>query len=139
MKINSRALPNAVGATRRIRQAGLTLVEVIIAAGIIAVLLLASASAMGESVDSTTMSRELTQGALFLESVQEDLATVSANDIMAMNGQRIFMTTPDAASKYRVEISTFLAAVGLVQVRLALHDNRTGRRVAAVSSLRADV
>ncbi len=139
MKIKSRARTNAVGLQRHVRQAGLTLVELIIASGIIAVLLLASASAMGESVDSTTMSRDLTQGALFLESVQEDLATVSANDIMAMNGQEIFMTVPNANSRYRVQISTFLTAVDLVQVRLALLDNRTGRRVAAVSSLRADV
>jgi prepilin-type N-terminal cleavage/methylation domain-containing protein len=137
MKIKSTA--NAQGPLKHISQAGLTLVELIIAAGIIAVLLLASASALGESVDSTTMSRELTQGALFLESVQEDLATVSPNDILSMNGQQIFMTEPNADSKYRVEISTFLAAVDLVQVRLALLDNRTGRRVAAVSSLRADV
>lgn len=137
--MNIKSTANAQGPLKRISQAGLTLVELIIAAGIIAVLLLASASALGESVDSTTMSRELTQGALFLESVQEDLATVSPNDILSMNGQVIFMTEPNAASRYRVEISTFLAAVDLVQVRLALLDNRTGRRVAAVSSLRADV
>lgn len=139
MKIQSRARASVAGLQGHVRQAGLTLVELIIASGIIAVLLLASASAMSESVDSTTMSRDLTQGALFLESVQEDLATVTANDIMAMNGQDIFMTLPAANSRYRVQVTTFLAAVDLVQVRLSLLDNRTGRQVAAVSTLRADV
>lgn len=118
-------------------RAGLTMVELVIAAGIMAILLLASAGAMGESVDSTRMSRELTQGALFLESVQEDLTAVEPGDLLSMNGQQIFATEPRADAKYRIDITTFMAAINLVQIRLSLVDQATGRRVAAVNSLRA--
>ncbi|QDV06530.1 hypothetical protein Poly30_20400 [Planctomycetes bacterium Poly30] len=118
-------------------RAGLTIVELVIAAGIMAVLLLASAGAMGESVDSTKLSRNLTQGALFLESVQEDLTAVASSDLLSMNGQQIFATEPRADAKYRVDITTFMASIDLVQIRLALIDQSTGRRVATVNSLRA--
>ncbi|WP_145196790.1 hypothetical protein [Planctomycetes bacterium Poly30] len=115
----------------------MTIVELVIAAGIMAVLLLASAGAMGESVDSTKLSRNLTQGALFLESVQEDLTAVASSDLLSMNGQQIFATEPRADAKYRVDITTFMASIDLVQIRLALIDQSTGRRVATVNSLRA--
>ncbi len=120
-----------------LRQAGLSLVELIIAAGIIAVLMLASAAAMGESVDSTNMSRDLTQGALFLETVQEDLTAVASADILTLNGQQIFSNDDQATARFRVDITTFMAAIDLAQVRLTLVDQVTGRNVATVNSLRA--
>ncbi len=120
-----------------LRQAGPSLVELIIAAGIIAVLMLASAAAMGESVDSTNMSRDLTQGALFLETVQEDLTAVASADILTLNGQQIFSNDDQATARFRVDITTFMAAIDLAQVRLTLVDQVTGRNVATVNSLRA--
>ncbi len=113
------------------------MIELMISAGIIAILLLASAGAMGESLDSTKQSRNLTQGALFLESVEEDLTAVSASDLLSMNGQRIFSTEPQDDALYRIEITTFTASIDIVQIRLSLVDHGTGRRVAAVDSLRA--
>lgn len=129
-------------ATRRgpsLSRAGLTLVELVIASGIIAVLLLASAAAMGESVESTNMSRSLTRGAIFLESVQEDLAAMSASDLLAMNGQSVHSTDDWDDAPYRVDIVVFTAAVDLLQIELRLIDQYSGRSLASVHAMRADV
>lgn len=129
-----RRLPGSLGA-----RAGLSLVELVIAAGIIAVLLLASAAAMGESVESTETSKRLVRGAVFLESVQEDLAALSASELLAMNGQSVHSSEDWNDAAYRVEISVFYAAVELLQVELALVDQNAARVMATVHSMRADV
>jgi hypothetical protein len=114
------------------------MVEIVIASGIISVLLLASAAAMGENVESTTMSRELVRGAVFLESVEEDLEALSSAEMLAMNGQRVFSRANNwADARYRVEITVFYATVNLLQVELRLVDQVSGRAVAAVHTMRA--
>lgn len=120
------------------RQAGLTIVELVIASGIIAVLLLASAAAMGESVESTTRSRELGRGAVFLESIQEDIAALTPAELLAMNGQRVYSnasTWQDA--HYRVEVTVFNSTVRLLQVELRLIDQVSDHAVASVHTMRA--
>ena len=123
----------------RIKRAGMTIVEVVIASGIVSVLLLASAAAMGESVEATEMSKRLGRGAIFLESVQEDLSTLNAADLLAMNGQLVYSHDDWNTARYRAELTVFPAAVGLLQVELALVDQVSGREVATVHTMRADV
>lgn len=127
------------GARFKSRRAGLSMVELVIASGIIAVLLLASAAAMGESVESSNTSRKLVHGAVFLESVQEDLASLSPAELLAMNGQQVFSNDDWDNAGFRVEITVFYAAVELLQVEMALVDQNVDRTVATVHTMRAVV
>lgn len=131
--------PPQRGAGVTVARAGLTLVELVIAAGIIAILLLASAAAMGESVESTETAKQLVRGAVFLESVQEDLSTLTPAELLAMNGQTVFSTDDWNDARYRIEISVFYAAVSLLQVQLALVEQSSGRTLATVHTMRAVV
>lgn len=118
----------------------MSLVELVIASGVIAVLLLASAAAMGENVDSTNHSRTLAHGAVFLESVQEDLAALDAAALLAMNGQSVYSNAADwGDARYRVDITVFTAAVELLQIELRLVDQVRGNATASVHTMRAVV
>ena len=111
----------------------------VIASGIIAVLLLASAAAMGESVESSNTSRKLVHGAVFLESVQEDLSSLSPAELLAMNGQQVYSNDDWDDAGFRVEITVFYAAVELLQVEMELVDQNVNRTVATVHTMRAVV
>ena len=113
------------------------MIELVIASGIIAVLLLASAAAMGENVESSEASKRLVRGAVFLESVQEDLASLSTSELLAMNGQRIYSTDSWNDAKFRVEVTCFNSSVQLLQLELRLVDQTTEGAVATIHTLKA--
>lgn len=127
-----------LGRTPTAARAGLTVVELTIASGIVAVLMLASAAAMGEGMEASALSRQLSAGALFLETVEEDLASIETENLPAMNGQVVYSTDALAESPFRCEITVFQAATDLYQVELALVEQRTARTIATVHGMRAD-
>lgn len=127
----------AFGPIPRAARAGLTLIELVIASGIIAVLLLASAAAMGENVESSEASKNLVRGAVFLESVEEDLASLSTAELLAMNGQRVYSSDAWNDAKFRAEVTCFYSTVQLLQLELRLVDQTTGGVVATIHTLKA--
>jgi len=136
--LRARAASQAVlGPIPRAAQAGLTIVELVIASGIIAVLMLASAAAMGENVQSSEASKNLVRGAIFLESVQEDLASLTTSELLAMNGQRIYSEDSWNNAKFRVEVTCFNSSVQLLQLELRLVDQTSGGAVATIHTLKA--
>jgi len=118
-------------------RAGFSLLEVVLASAVLAVLLLATALSLGENVDATQTSESLTNGAVFLESVEEDLASLNGAELLAMNGQSVFSSADPARADFQCVITVFNSTVSLLQVELRLVDLGTGRDVATVHTLRA--
>ncbi|MEL6713180.1 MAG: hypothetical protein AAFP86_05365 [Planctomycetota bacterium] len=110
-----------------------------IAAGIIAVLMLASAASMGENVESSNAAKRMTSGAVFLESVQEDLAALNASGLLAMNGQAVYDLDDWQNAAFQCDITVFNVSTSLLQVELTLVDRATDRPLATVHTLRAVV
>ena len=107
------------------------------ASAVLAVLLLATALALGENVDATQTSKDLMSGAVFLESVGEDLASLNGAELLAMNGQSVFDSADPARAGFQCVITVFQSTVSLLQVELRLVDLEAGRDVATVHTLRA--
>ena len=124
-----------------------------IAAGIIAVLMLASAASMGENVESSNAAKRMTSmgenvessnaakrmtsGAVFLESVQEDLAALNASGLLAMNGQAVYDIDDWQNAAFQCDITVFNVSTSLLQVELTLIDRATTRPLATVHTLRS--
>lgn len=107
------------------------------ASAVVAVLLLATAASLGENVDATQTSQNLMGGAVFLESVQEDLASLGGPELLAMNGQSVFSTNDPARADFQCVITVFQSTVSLLQVELRLVDLEAGRDIATIHTLRA--
>lgn len=127
-----------VPAGRRSR-AGLSIVEMVIAAGLVAVLVLATAAALGENVESTGTARRMTTGAVFLESVQEDLAALGASDLLAMNGQRVYSEDDWQNAPYACDVTVFSSSPTLLQVEVRLVDQQKSTTLATLHTFRAIV
>lgn len=54
------------------------------------------------------------------------------------NGNRIYDQTTPSSSSYSVDLTVFLAALGLQQIQAVLVDLRTNRELCRVTTLRAD-
>lgn len=125
--------------TRRARASrrGLTLLEVLIAVVVITILVLASAAAFSGSIGGARAARKITSGTLYLETVAENFGAQPASNLLSLDGTTTFDGTNASDSEYRVDVTTFEAAVELVQVELALVEVSTGRAVGALVTQRS--
>ena len=117
--------------------AGFTLVEVVVCSFILAVLLLSLAGAFSSNLMTTVSSRNLTEGAAFLESTMQSLDAQGYDGLLAMNGNRIFDDPVPANASFAVDLSVWESAVDLLQVRAVLTDLRTNRELVRVVTRRS--
>ena len=117
--------------------AGLTLVEVMMASVVVTILVLGAAAAFSESIGGANAAKRLTSGVLYLETVAENLGAQPTANLLGLDGTSLF-DGPDAArSEYRVDLTVFEAELGLLQVELALFELQTGRRLGTAVTQRS--
>ncbi|MEW6074435.1 MAG: hypothetical protein AB1726_17805 [Planctomycetota bacterium] len=113
------------------------MLEVTLCLLVVTTVLLGATRAFSASLAAMAQARDVTRGALFLETALEDVGTQPYGSLLALNGDRIF-DRPDAAdSRFAVDLTAFLAEVDLIQVRAVLVDLRTDREVGRVTTLRS--
>ena len=123
---------------RRTSRAGLTLVEVCLTMGIVATVLLTAAGAFQSSLRAVESSNHRTSGAVFLETVMQNLSGQDFGGLLALNGNQFFDQTNAADSQYTVNLSTFLVDPDLMQIEATLFDVRTNRELGRVVSMRSE-
>lgn len=115
----------------------MTLIEVMIAGGVIAVLMMATAAAFSSNLKAVGMAKSLTGGGIFLETVHEDLMGQSFHNLLSLSGNQIFDGETPEASQYRVDLDVFLVAPGLIQVRAGMVSLQSGDELARIVFLRS--
>ncbi|MDF1837638.1 MAG: hypothetical protein P1V35_07215 [Planctomycetota bacterium] len=119
-------------------KAGMSMVEVMIAAGIATVLLMATAATFFGNMKAVGTAKTITSGSIFLESVQENISAQPYANLLALNGNSIFDNGVQDGSAYRVDVTTFQAGVGLIQIRVALMDLQNNRELGRLVTVRSD-
>lgn len=122
---------------RRRSTSGFTIVEVVVCSFILSVLLLSLAGAFSSNLMTTVSSRNLTEGAAFLESTLQSLAGQGYDALLAMNGNRIYDDPVPANAGFAVDLSVWETTVDLLQVRAVLMDLRSNREVVRVVTRRS--
>jgi len=115
----------------------MSMVELMISLSILLVVLISSAAAFTNSIATGARAERLTEGALFLESVVEDTAAVEFDDLLALNGDRVFDDEEPDSADFAVDLDVFAAGVELLQLRFRLIDLRTDDELGRASTLRA--
>ena len=118
-------------------QAGITVIEISICLVIVATVLLATARAFSESLGAVGQARDTTSAAIFLETTLEDVTTQPYDNLLSLNGNRLFDRTDAGDSRFAIDLSVFLAEVDLIQMRAALVDLRTGGEIGRATTFRS--
>jgi hypothetical protein len=116
----------------------MSMVEVMIAAGIACVLLLATAATFFGNMKAVGTAKSITSGGIFLESVQENISAQPYQNLLALNGNSIFDNGGVNGSQFRADITTFQSGIGLIQIRIALLDLQTNRELGRLVTVRSD-
>ncbi|MBL4770543.1 MAG: hypothetical protein JKY61_05260 [Planctomycetes bacterium] len=119
--------------------AGMSLVEVMIAAGIASVLLMATAATFFGNMKAVGTAKSITSGTIFLESVQENLAAQPYQNLLAINGNSVFNDGVEDGSEYRADITSFQSGIGLIQISVTLVDLRSNVQLGRLVTVRSDV
>ncbi|MCP5024301.1 MAG: hypothetical protein GY930_21345 [bacterium] len=135
MKVKHIAQPAGLSPSRK---AGMSLVEVTIAAGIATVLLMATAATFFGNMKTIGTAKSITSGAIFLESVQENISAQPYQNLLALNGNPIFDQGVANLSQYRADITTFQSGVGIIQVSVSLVDLRNNVVIGRLATIRSD-
>ncbi len=122
---------------RATRTAGLTVLEVMIALAITSTALMATAGAFSSSLSAANSALTRTRATVFLGTVMEDLSAQEYDNLLALNGERIFDQANEAHSSYAVDLTVFLAAVDLLQVQAQVTDLGTQSVITRVTTLRS--
>ncbi|MFT4647518.1 MAG: hypothetical protein ACI9X4_000731 [Glaciecola sp.] len=136
MRLNKTLLPRLRGHRSN---AGLSMVEVMIAAGVASVLLMATAATFFGNMKSVGTAKSLTSGSIFLESVQENISAQPYQNLLALDGNAIFDDGVLDGSDFRADITTFQTGIGLIQIRVALVELSSNRELGRLVTLRSDV
>lgn len=118
------------------KQAGFTLLEVVISSVVLSIALMAASAAFSSDLIATEKAKRITTGAVFLNTVTEDVLAQDFDNLLALNGNQIFDGATLAASEYRVDLTVFLADLDLMQVQAALIDLQSNRELGRVGALR---
>lgn len=119
------------------REAGLSVLEVMIALAITSTMLMATASAFSSSLSAANAALTRTRGTVFLGTVMEDLSAQEYDNLLALDGDRILDQSSEQRSCYAVDLTVFLATVDLLQVQAQLTDLGTQRVIGRVTTLRS--
>lgn len=120
------------------KKAGMSLVEVMIASGIAAVLLMATAATFFGNMKAIGTAKSITSGAIFLESVQENISAQPYQNLLALNSNAIFDDGVEATSQYRADITTFQSGIGIIQISVSLVDLRSDVVLGRLVTVRSD-
>lgn len=123
---------------RRASRAGLTLIEVTIALAVVATVLIASAGSFSTSLSSARSAHRTSEAASFLQSVMEDVAAQPYDNLLSLNGQRVYDTASASTAQFAADLTVFTAAVDLVQVEAVAIDMRTNQETGRVVTQRSD-
>lgn len=121
----------------RRQDAGVSLVEVLLAMVMVAVGLSAVAGVFGASIKTGVRSKELSESARFLERVMASVNAQSYDALLAMNGNVIYDEADAAQSRFEAELSTKVAGVSLTEVVIVLRDRRDGREQGRIGTYRS--
>ncbi len=120
------------------RKAGMSLVEVMIAATITAILLMATAATFFGNMKAVGTAKSITSGTIFLESVQENIEAQPYQNLLALNGNLVFDEDDAASSLYRAEITTFQSGIGIIQISVSLVNIRSNIVLGRLVTVRSD-
>lgn len=104
---------------------------------IVAVLLLATAATFSSSIFTANQAREITDGAIFLETAMEDLSAQPYVNLLALHGNVIYDGEHEDDSQYALELSVFQQEVDLIQIVAQLTLLQSGRGAGKVTTLRS--
>jgi prepilin-type N-terminal cleavage/methylation domain-containing protein len=116
---------------------GMTLLEVAVAALIVASIMIVSQAAFVSSFSATQRSRDVRRAALLLDTVMEDVAAQPYQNLLALNGNVVTDGETAASSRFEVEIETFLAEIDMIQVRATVRDIEDDVEIGRVVALRS--
>ena len=116
---------------------GLTVIEVTLALAILCAAVAASGSAFLSNLAAVRSARRANEGALFLETILQDLSAQPYDALLAFDGNTFYDRVSEDKSDYRVRLSVFASAVDLEQIRAVLSDLRTGREIGRVLTQRS--
>ena len=116
--------------------AGLTLIEISLSIVVATTVLLGAARAFSASLSAVGQAKDTTDAALFLESVLEDIAAQPYDNLLPLNGDRVFNRTDADDSRFAVDVTVFPSAIDLLQLRAVVSDLRTNREVGRVTTFR---
>lgn len=115
----------------------MTLLEVAIAAVIVATIMVVSNAAFLSSFNATSQAEDQRGVARLLDTTLENLRAQSYDTLLALNGNIIFDGDGPNDSRAAVRIETFQADVDLIQIRAIATDVSTGREIGRVISQRS--
>jgi Tfp pilus assembly protein PilV len=121
----------------RARERGSSMSEALLAMVIVSIALAGVAGVLGSNLKVNAHSQDLTSGA---RSLREVLASVDAQTydaLLAMNGNTFYDTRAAGNARFRVELTTAVAAVDMISIAAVLKDQRTGRELSRVASFRS--
>lgn len=120
------------------RRAGLTLIEVTIALSVVATVLMASAGSFTTSISSAKSARRTSEAAAYLQTVMEDLSAQPYDNLLSLNGNRVYDTSSAATANFAADITTFSSALDLIQVQVVCTDMRTNQAMGQIVTLRSN-
>lgn len=116
---------------RRHANSGMTLLELMVAASILAIVSLSLVHAFSTTTSASVQSDRSMQVQSSLQSTYETVADVSYDQLLSWNG------VVAKHGDHVVSFSTHLVKVGLVQIELTASDARTGDVLARLASFRS--
>lgn len=116
---------------------GMTLLEVAIAAVIVATIMVVSNAAFLSSFNATEQAQDQRGVARLLDTTLENLRAQPYGTLLALNGNIVYDGEGPSDSRAAVRIETFLADVNLVQIRAIATDVATGQEIGRVVAQRS--
>lgn len=117
-------------------QSGLSVIEVTIALVILCSMLAISAGGFMSNLAAVRSAQRTSEGALFLETVMQDLSAQTHDGLLALNGNTFIDRETQAQSNYSVQLTVFQAAVDLEQIQVVLTDLRNARELGRLTTMR---
>lgn len=122
---------------RAISRAGMSLLEATLAIAILATVLLASSVAFTASLSAIGRAELTTDGALYLETVMQDLSSVDYDGLLAMNGNQFFDGATPESSRLSFDLTVFNVQADLLQVEGLLTDRVRNRPLGRIATYRS--
>lgn len=116
----------------------MTLIEVLISAGIATSMMMATAAAFAGNARALGTARTLSSGTIFLESVLEDLGAQPYANLLALDGSWVVDGESEARSQFRADLRVFQTGLDLVQLRVVLTDLQSGNELGRVAQQRSN-
>jgi hypothetical protein len=115
----------------------MSLLEVTFATAVTAVIVLGSSAAFLGSLRGVGSSARLDAAAAYVATVLEDLSAQPYDQLLTFNGNTLYDQANAADSNFEVELTAFVADIGLIQIDARLRDRQTGRALGCFTTLRA--